>query len=663
MRLRKIEQWDRKRASPLLPLSLALGIGIAWIISAMVTAQPAPYTIDGFVYYAMIDAFARDGSLLIENGFETYRSAALAPALVNVVDGQLVSQYPGGWGMLAAPAYLLGGVRGIIVINACASAATIYFVWRAALAFFDDKSLAGRAALIFAVSTFAVEYAFGVWPHAVTMLCVTAAVAAMAAALRRGDAGRGALIAGLLIGLGINLRVDALFATAPLAAWLLLYVDRPYRALGLLTLGLVPGTLASTVINWIKFGIPVPVTYGGSGGSVALSYYVDLLPLAVMGGLAVLSLGLPRVRAVISRPTAIAVVAAVFALAMVAVPLLGNTLLRTLSGAWTLVVDMQAIDPSRYGASLQEDGTIRIFGVYKKALLQSMPYLVGTLVLLPALLRGPDRAALGFCFLVVTITAVPFAYGEWHGGKTNNMRYFLNFVPVLAILAAVALREAERAAEAVRATSEDAVLGGLRMRYLIIGLLLIAGVIVPYALGRPADFVTQVSVPSVLVLGTLIATLLVLARRPSISARAGLALRQLMIYGMAIAFVSAWAVDTLQSQLDRQRNLTMASLMEDVPEDALTVLHALEAGAMRLNRPPALTAQADYRSYDVSPELEALVATALTEGRPVIIQGEILARQFVEREIAAEATPRYGLEETFFEHYDLTPPASSPDPS
>ena len=36
---------------------------------------------------------------------------------------------------------------------------------------------------------------------------------------------------------------------------------------------------------------------------------------------------------------------------------------------------------------------------------------------------------------------VPFAFGNWHGWMANNMRYFLNLVPVLVILSAVALRE------------------------------------------------------------------------------------------------------------------------------------------------------------------------------------------------------------------------------
>ena len=59
-----------------------------------------------------------------------------------VSGGRLAPQYPGGWGILAAPAYLAGGLRGVILVNAVASALTLPLIWLAASALFGDRRVA-----------------------------------------------------------------------------------------------------------------------------------------------------------------------------------------------------------------------------------------------------------------------------------------------------------------------------------------------------------------------------------------------------------------------------------------------------------------------------------------------------------------------------------------
>ncbi len=78
---------------------LAVGlVALAWIALATLWAAPGVFTVDGFTYRAMIDAFARQGSLFVENGMAAYDSEALTLYFLREVDGRLAPQYPGGWG-------------------------------------------------------------------------------------------------------------------------------------------------------------------------------------------------------------------------------------------------------------------------------------------------------------------------------------------------------------------------------------------------------------------------------------------------------------------------------------------------------------------------------------------------------------------------------------
>ncbi len=627
-------------------------VGAIWILLAATWAIPAVLTIDGFVYHAMVDAFARNGSLFVENGLGEYGSSALRLSLMRDAGGQLAPQYPGGWGIVAAPAYLAGGLRGVIVMNAVASALTLALVWQAARALFADRALAVQAALIWGLATFAVDYAFGVWPHAVATCLVTAAVAAVATGWR-GTAGaelKGALAAGLAIGLGLNIRVDALIAAVPLAVWLLGAGRRPYAALGMLLAGLAPGIAAATAINYAKFGIASPLTYGGVGGKANLGYYAELAPLIAVGAALSLAIGLGRVRAALSRPRVLgAVVLGVLAVAL-ALPATRETLGRIATGFWILVVDFQAHPAPSAGLIEMPDGTIRMFGMVKKALLQSMPYAAAVIVVLPRIRSDPNRAAIGLCALFVGLWIVPFAFGTWHGGLANNMRYFLSLLPMLAILSAVALREIAILAADRSWAGPSAVLA-------------VAGAAIGYAAARgyPLQYGFQSTLPN-LVAGAIAALggLTVLgpaALRGTLAA----AVRGLFAFGLMVACLSGWIFDVEIARERRAANARAVELVADLPPDALVVTFAPAAAGFRVNRPPALTAVADFRRLKVGPDVGALVTRAFAEGRPVYVQGAYLAERMVRRGFAREPKPLYGLVEAR-EIYEVAPPAPGAGP-
>lgn len=620
-------------------------VGVVWVAVAAFWAVPGVLTIDGFVYQAMIDAFARNGSLFIGNGYEEYGSEALALPLSPIVDGRLAPQYPGGWGILAAPAYAAAGLRGVILVNALASALTLPLIWQAARALFDDRRLAVHAALIYGLATFAVDYAFGVWPHGIATFLVTAALAAVATGWRGPPAAelRGALVAGLAIGAGINLRVDAFFAVAPLAIWLLGAGRRPYASLALLLAGLVPGLLVAAAINHAKFGSFSPFAYGKSEGRVSLEYYAELALLTAVAGLAALVLGLPHVRAVAYRPRLLGLATVGVFAVLLAAPATRELLLRLAQGFWILVVDLQAHPLPALGMTVAEDGTIETFGVLKKALLQSLPYAAVVIILMPRLWRGPDRAALALCFLFVLLLMVPFAYSTWHGGAAKNMRYFLSSLPALAILSAAALREIGSMAQP-------------RPRLAACAMLAVAGAALLFGAlrGYGSDYVVEATLPN-LIAGSIVAlSILTLLARGEARGTSATVLGAVVGIGLLSAFASGWIFDLRQSQYQRGMNLEMAWLTQDLPAEALVVTDNPKFLALRVNRPPALTAQTDFYSGDVGPELVALVGRAFAEGRPVFAQGLSAAKQLVAKGASAGFSPRYGIVDVL-EVYRMSP--------
>jgi hypothetical protein len=288
-----------------------------------------------------------------------------------------------------------------------------------------------------------------------------------------------------------------------------------------------------------------------------------------------------------------------------------------------------------------------MFGVAKKALLQSLPYAAAVLVLAPRLWRGPDRAAVAFCALFIGLGILPFAFGRWHGGASTNMRYFLSLVPVLAILTAVALRQITDLAKG-------------RSAYATVMVLVVGVGALAYGAwrGYPLDFTFQYTLSNAVILAVAGLSVLTLVTWGRVRGDMATMLRGLVVFGLMAAFFSAWYFDLRVSQNKRSITAGMAELSRDLPEDALVVSYSVETAGFWLNRPPALTAQADFLSAEIGAGLAALVTRALAEGRPVFAQGRFLAGQMVAEGIGSAMTPRYGIVPDL-DLYQLTPPNST----
>ena len=141
-------------------------ISAIWLLLGLFWAETGNFVMDSMVYRAMVDAFVRDGSLFVENGYATYKSPSLGLHLLVPQGDRLAPQYPGAWGILASPGYMIAGTRGLIVQSGLTGIATMVLVWLTARTFFADRRIELAAVLIYAFGTFAIDYHFGLWPHA-----------------------------------------------------------------------------------------------------------------------------------------------------------------------------------------------------------------------------------------------------------------------------------------------------------------------------------------------------------------------------------------------------------------------------------------------------------------------------------------------------------------
>lgn len=318
-------------------LSLLLVICLVWLIYAAIAAPAGLYTDDEIIYAAMIDRFATSGSFIIENGYDIVPAESLRLVLMKAGPHGLAPQYPAGYAILATPFYLVGGLQGVIFLNALASVITLWLTFNIAERLFRDKRLAATAALIFALATFAVDYAFAIWPHAVANAFVAAAIFSTVKAIEEIDkAWLWALAAGTFIGLGVTIRADVIIAAPILLIWLFINSPRLAARMGAFTAALVAGLTIAAWLNYSKFGIFHPLSYGSS----SIYGYAQYLPLAIVAGALLLSLRFTRVQELLMQKRGIAFLA-VAIVAVLAIPALRDLTFKILRGLWVLIVDLK----------------------------------------------------------------------------------------------------------------------------------------------------------------------------------------------------------------------------------------------------------------------------------------------------------------------------------
>jgi hypothetical protein len=417
-----------KAASVLLPIALVLLV-CAFLVS------PGLFNIDEFIVLSGAQAFLSNGALVVENGLSEFSSPDLSLWILVAGPHGLAPQYPPGPAVLGAPLLAIFGARGLMLLNVLAAIGTLFALWTLGRRHFGGKDVALVSVLLLLGATFWLEYVFAIWPHSVGVLCVTLALVLVLDCLdaeSRFDLK--ALAAGGAIGFGLLSRTDTVLALPAIGLITILFAKRPFRMAGFFGLGLVPFIVLASAANYAKFGTLNPLSYGqtGSGGTALSSH---LVPIAV---LALVSLLLVASRFVKWRPGkreyAIGLVAV--ALVLVSSAAASAFAQRYLLGAWALVVDSTIIHDPRPGVQAGPGGVLSFWGLSKKALGQSMPWL-GLLLLA---FYGPKDSRSRRSHLIVLILAavwsLPFFMKSWHGGMGSNMRYFLPIIPVLCALSA-----------------------------------------------------------------------------------------------------------------------------------------------------------------------------------------------------------------------------------
>ncbi|MEZ5721187.1 MAG: hypothetical protein R3D59_05625 [Paracoccaceae bacterium] len=176
-----------------------------------------------------------------------------------------------------------------------------------------------------------------------------------------------------------------------------------------------------------------PLTYGVSSGTTDLSSHLGtgVFLLAGLAGLFLLRrlppLG-PQARS---------------GLALGALVVLGAVLLspaapylwKLLHGIWAILFDATAIDDPRPGVRRQPDGTLLFWGLPKKALFQSLPWL-GVLGYLAGRREAPRRAV---AIVLSVLWALPLPRQSGTAASARTCATLMPILPGLAALAAWAI--------------------------------------------------------------------------------------------------------------------------------------------------------------------------------------------------------------------------------
>lgn len=455
------------------PRRLILGLSAVLVVLA-VFVSPGFFNIDEVIYFLGIDAVARTGGFVVDNGFDMFPSDDLRIWLLQPGIGGIVSQYPAGsaWaGALLVPVF---GDRALIALNVAAGIGTLFATHALARSLFGSAKVGGLAVVLMALFSFWPEYVLGHWPHSVSVFCTTLALVLFVKAMARGTGALvPAVLSGLAIGAGMLFRLDGILLAPAIAVITVLWAARPVVVLAGGAVGLAPMLLVLAATNHAKFGTWNPLSYGGAGGATDLSAHAGSagILLAAFAGLFVLRL-LPPAGPRTRRLLALAVPVAVAALLLTP---LAPYVWKLLRGSWAILFDATAINDPRPGVVRRADGTLWFWGLPKKALFQSLPWL-GMLGFLVGARDVPWRAV-KIVLTVSALWALPFLVLSWHGGLGSNMRYLLPILPGLAALTAwTLLRLAERAGD-----------GPALVRWGLVGALAIAvvlGLVAPGMVGQ-----------------------------------------------------------------------------------------------------------------------------------------------------------------------------------
>ena len=408
-----------------------LALVLAWV-------EPGPLTIDEATYHRMTYGLVHGEGLHVANGYEEARSPELTSMFIRSTDtGELAAQYPYGTAVVGLPLYAAFGNVGPFILSAVAYLLALWLAYLLAQRIFRDRGIAyGGAALL--TTTYFSEYALASWPHATA---VTAALGAFVLGVTAYEsAGRRAHLccfaAGLVAGLGMTLRLDALFCVPAIAAPFFFGHPTRVKELAALALGLVPGAALIAWTNDARWGRISPLSYGPKAPGLATYTAFGAVAIATtaLAWLATRPATFTWIRARKRHALAAGLIAA---LALLGARSIVHTALVQAFHALHGIVGIAADLRLRPGVAIDEVAVIRFGERMQKAMLQNSPFLV----LAVASLRARPRMMIAWLLVVPALVIGFFGAFNWAGGMSLNMRYLLPALPFLCILSARTLRD------------------------------------------------------------------------------------------------------------------------------------------------------------------------------------------------------------------------------
>ena len=516
---------------------------LAWVVSLRSGQLTLPGT----------DALPRSSELLFFDPVPDGRPGARASSVV-----------PPLYGLFALP-FSLAGWTGLFLLNLAAWLVTIALVRAAARRAGASQPAAWVGALAFALAGFSLEYAVGVWPHALAACLFLAAFVATLNAAER-DRVRWAYAAGLLAGLATGVRYQHIVTAGLIGLALLADPVRRVRKAVAYAAGLALPLALCTVANSLRAGILNPVSKGRG--------YVGL------PGMATAAPPWDPLRAF---------------------------------GAQVLDFSMQRHIPvwQQMGGHWSDTGALMLLSAVKKALLQSAPWVLVVMVAMAAAwLRGepanPARRVLRSAGIVVAGVLLLFALAgtHRHDGWCYNTRYLFDLIPLAALALALLV---ERTGMRWRPLAGGAAAGGL-------------GAVLPLAL-PPASAARQLALMYVPLLLAFASVLLFAAarRRPRVQRWLAPAMGVLLGWAAAVHLGDDLPAARARRLANLNKLSSVAALLPDVPV-ALFAQRADALGPLLLERRDVVIAST---WPDHGRDAPALVEAFQRAGRRVFVLPDV----------------------------------------
>jgi hypothetical protein len=557
---------------------------LAWLVSLRSGRLTLPGT----------DALPGSSELLFFDPVPDVRPGARASSVV-----------PPLYGLFALP-FSLAGWTGLFLLNLTAWLVTIGLVRAAARRAGASQPAAWIGALAFALAGFSLEYAVGVWPHALAAcLSLSAFVAALHAAER--DRVRWAYAAGLLAGVAAGVRYQHIVTAGLIGLALLTDPMRRIRKAIAYAAGVALPLALYAVVNSLRAGILNPVSKGR--GYVTLS---GLAPSASPWD-----------------------------------PL------RSFA-AYVLDFSMQRHTPlwEQMGGRWSNTGALMVLSAVKKALLQSAPWVLMVMVAIGAAwLRGqpasPARRVLRSAGIVMAGVLLLFAFAGTNrqDGWCHNPRYLFDLIPLAALALALLV---ERTGMRWRPLAVGAAAGGL-------------GALVPLTFS-PDSAVRQFALMYVpLLLAVASVVLFVVARgRPRVHRWLAPAMGVLLGWASAVHLGDDLPAARALRLTNLNKLSSVAALLPDVPV-ALIAQRAVALGPLLLERDVVIASTWPDHGRDAP----ALVEAFQRAGRRVFVLPDVPKDELAAISAGRLVRPVGGADSLFVEigpRRPTTPAAQAPQP-